>query len=583
MNLNRIVRKLIHKKEVEKIKNKHSLSIEGINIGKLISYNPEVVNSFMEIWCYRVDKLIQLDKDTNNGIATKYSHILNFVRGFTFREYQALFNKHIEEKDFPFYPVFSQFRKKKGGINSEKQRVDILFDYEYDKEHYVKALRKNDLEPLLEIFFSEFVSSKMLLPSNKLLMHVFLCASTGSGKSELMRVLIHNMITTYHDASFVLIDPHGNLAESVKRLKSVANNQKEVVYIDPFLDDNKTPAFNPFQISDKSTKNITFTGEQILSSIEETLSREGGKLTEVQVNTMEKSIYFLLQRKESTLKDLVKVLRADEDIMAEAELFEPEFFSIEYRKNNNRTRKALLDRVEKLLNSPTLKNLLGGTSTFDLEDILNNGKILIINLGEASEMSQIAFGKILFSSIKSIIRKRKKNNFPCQTFLFIDEIEVVNSGSLDYVLNQLRGFGLSCILATQYISQLQEQAVTVKQNTAIKIVASDDHDEIKKVIKVPKEVQLKDYEFFLKVRGRPVEIFKSLDFLLRNKDMFEISLQEEREFDKLQLERYYRPIDQNTPIVEKPFIKTEITIEKEVTKPNSFKAPFELQINEEEE
>lgn len=552
VSLSNFVKKVLLPKEIDAITSTPKEIKEGVSIGSFSSYNFEAVKRLMEVWCKRIDKIIEIDKEVNNGKPSRKSRFANHWRGFTYPEFHALFNTHIPPEDYPFHPVYSQLNKRKGGILTEKQRADALSHLEHNEESYIKALCEDaSIEKLLFIFFNEIAQISASLPVSKMKMHSFICASTGSGKSELMRVLFHRMVEQYNQYVYVLIDPHGSLAESVKRLKSVGGNPDRVVYIEPFLKNGFTPTFNPFQIKDTSDKNVTFTAEQIISAIEDTLNREGGNLSEVQINMLEKCVYMLLYKKTATILDLVAILKAEESILKEANQYDPTFFSDEYAKHSNRTRKALLDRIERFLNAPILRNLLGGKSTFDLEKILNTkGKILIVNLGEASEITQVTFGKYLFASIKSVIRKRKKNQ-GIPTFLLADEVASIMSGSWEYALSQLRGFGLHLVMATQYINQLGDHAETVRQNTAIKIVASDDYEEMKKVVQIPKETSLKDYEFFLKVRSYPVQVFKSPDVILRNPEAFEIDEEAEEKLDTLQIERYYRAINKPQKGLEK--------------------------------
>lgn len=260
---------------------------QGVTIGDFASFNVEMVKRLMQVWCNRMDTLIRLDKEANQGNPTWKSHFASTWRGFTIVEYFDLFNIHIRTEDFSFYPVFAQFRKKQGGIVSAKQRAYYQSLLTQNEESYIQALMLAGLEPLLQIFFTEVVSYNARLPLRKILTHIYMAASTGSGKSQLIRVIFREMIEQFKHFSFVLIDPHGSLAESVKRLKSIGDKPENVVYIDPFLQDGFAPSFNPFAISDTSIKNITFTAEQIMSAIEEVLSREGGALTEVQMNMLE--------------------------------------------------------------------------------------------------------------------------------------------------------------------------------------------------------------------------------------------------------------------------------------------------------
>lgn len=579
MTLQQFVSKLILPQEASEIFGQAESANDGIEVGKLSNFDAEIVVQLMDIWCKRIDKLIEIDKTINNNVPSWRSHLANRWRGFTYTEYQALFNIHISETEFAYYPVFAQLRQDKGGVNSEKSRADLLANYEYNEEDFIRILCKNRFEPLLNTFFSQFAKLSALMPLDKLKRHVYICSPTGTGKSELLRTMFQRMVTKYPLYSFILIDPHGSLALSCKRLKSVGGNPDRVVYLEPFLKEGRTPTFNPFEISDISLKNLTFTAEQIISAIEETLSREGGKLTEVQLNMLEKCVYFLLKRRNSTMLDLVSLLNAEAPIIDEAQQYDPNFFNDYYRKPNNRTREAIGKRIERLLNSPVLRNLLGGNSTFDLEEIVNSGKILIVNLGDLSEMTQIMIGKFLVASIKSVIRKRKKNT-GLQTFLFVDEVQNMISGSFDFMLSQLRGFNLSCIMANQYLSQLGDQAESVKQNTAIKIVGGEDYDDIKKVLKVPKETYLKDYEFFLKVSGYKIRLFQSLDAIIKNPKRYEISKEKEKEFDRIQVERHTRIYDQQNVNQRKAtHSKTET---KDISKPSNDSPipPFEIFIKD---
>lgn len=578
--LEQFLKRVLRPHEVNAIVNLPKEVKEGVSLGDYTSYNFEALQRFMDLWCERLDSLIAIDKELNAGSPSWKSHYATTWRGFTYAEYNGLFNAHVTVEEFPFYPVFTQLNKHKGGILNEKQRADFQARLVYDEESYIAALILAKVEPLLKTFFNDIANVKAKISLGKLRRHAYIVGSTGRGKSILMQSLFDSLVKTYRDCSFILLDPHGSLAESCKRLKSVSTNPNNVVYLDPCLKEDVTPTFNPFAIKDLSAKNVTFAAEQVISAMEETLSRVGGKLTEVQINTIEKCIYFLLYRQNSTILDLLNLLRLEETIFAEAQTYEPTFFNQEFSNRNNKTRKAVKDRTERLLNSPILKNLLGGESTFNLEEIINTkGKIIIVNLADVGELSQVAFGKFLIASIKSIVRKRKKNK-AISTFLMVDEAHTMMCGSWEFMLSQLRGFGLHIILANQYLSQLDEQAESVKQNTAIKMVAFDDIAEVRKVIAPPENIHLKDYEFFLKVSGSHVQVFKSDDAIFKNPTQFEIDEKAEKLLDEYQLKHYYRPYEQlkSSPKEQPKEGKSNPPILS--NKNNLDNPPFDLFINE---
>lgn len=507
---------------------------DGIPAGEVTSFEFENIEKFYTIWTLRIEKLIKLAKDTKGDYTQRLGHLAK-IRGFTYEEYAALFNSFIAPENFPFYPIFSILGAKKGGVSTEKQRADFTHKYQHDEDSYIKCLLENGGKDVLDFFFGGRL--KAYLPLPKLKMHSYIVAPTGSGKSELIRTIFYELQSRYEKFSFVLIDPHGDLAKKIKRFHSNINHNR-VIYFDPFLKDGYFPTFNIFDVGDKSIKNLAHTAAQIIKSFEEVLSREGGELSESMVNMLEKSIYFLLERESSTLFDLANLLDAKPEILSEAIEYS-DYFNERFLKTEKRSRDALLYRIERLLNSPSLRPLIAGESTFNLEKALNSGKVIIFNLGELDEMTQAAFGKFLVANIKSLVRKRDPET-AIPTFVFIDECQNLVSGSFEYILSQLRKYGLHLILANQYVNQLGEQVEAVKKNTAIKIIGGDDPEDIKAMVTLPKDkITLKDYEYYLKIRGRTIIKIKSPSYLINNPD-FEMTKAEEAAFDNYQLSKYYK-------------------------------------------
>jgi hypothetical protein len=565
--------KIIRPEEVEAL---FSLEKDGddIPIGKLVDIEPNLLKKFMAIWSQRLDKIIQLDLDVN-GRSTDITHNLLSVRGFSYDEYVALFNSHIVPEEFPYYPVFNQVNRQKGGINTEKQRLDFTLHYELSDEDYHRILKDQGYAQAVNYFIQEVIKPTASMPLSKLFMHLYCVAPTGEGKSVLLETLLHSLQSQYEGLSLVVIDPHGSLAENAKRFCLNINSER-VIYIDPFLREGYAPTFNPFAISDRSMMNVNFTAEQIIKAMEEVLDKDGGELSENMVNMLEKAIYFLLQRTGSTFNDLLELLGGNETLFREAKRFDA-IFDDYYLKPGNKTREALFNRTSRVLNSPALSNLLGGQSTFDLEAAMNSGKVVIFNLAKLGEMSQIAFGKFIVASIKSIVRKRKKNG-GTHTVCIIDEAQNFATGSMEYILAQLRGFGLHLVLANQYPEQFGTQLKAVLENTAVKIVGGGDDniESIKEIVKLKNEVSLGQYEFLLKVRHKGLVKFKSPSFLLDMPDQYYMTKQEEQDFDNFQVALYYKRLGGE----EQPQTYPEATTLPVPPEPGVFKPPFSLTIPE---
>ena len=543
------IKKLIRPHEREAIFTNGQPKEEGVEIGEFQELDPEIIDSFFSLMCPRIDKLLEYDMELNNGSLSNLGQKALSIRGFTFAEFQDLFSSHISEAEFPFYPVFGQLKKRgKVGIDTLKERDDFISKYENEdlQKSYLQAICENS-HPSYHEFFFEWMKYSALLPLRFLRQHMWIVGSTGSGKTWLLTLIAYRLIQKYKKFSFILIDVHGDISKVLKRHRQFAKNPDRLVYINPFFKEGYAPTFNFFELGSTSLKDKIHLVENLITAFEECLERDESRRTEVQVNYLEKCLYFLIERKNSNIKHLKDLLACEPEIFEEAKNYEPTFFNAAYAKPTNKTRTALAERVSRLLNSPILEQMFEGASTFDLEASMNSGKVLLFDLADLSDSTAKIFGKFLISSIKAIVKKRRKNDFPCPTFLMLDEAHVLMSGTFEYILEQLRGFGLSCILSHQYPNQLKSQKETVQQNCAVRIVGGfDDPENINAVTKIPKATRpLKDYEFYLKVRHRRIEIFKTPAKFVTKRKKYEMTDKQEKEIDRMQLEKYYRVVGQS--------------------------------------
>ena len=106
-----------------------------------------------------------------------------------------------------------------------------------------------------------------------------------------------------------------------------------------------------------------------------------------------------------------------------------------------------------------IRNIIGQTkSAFKFEDIMDNKKILIINLskGKIGESNANLLGMIIVSKIytAAMARARQKEEDRKDFFLYVDEFQNFVSGTFADILSEARKYRLSLIMAHQYIAQL---------------------------------------------------------------------------------------------------------------------------------
>ncbi len=107
-----------------------------------------------------------------------------------------------------------------------------------------------------------------------------------------------------------------------------------------------------------------------------------------------------------------------------------------------------------------IRNIIGQThSAFRFEDIMDNKKILIINLskGRIGESNANLLGMIIVSKIytaamaRARIPEAERKDF----FLYVDEFQNFVSSTFADILSEARKYRLSLIMAHQYIAQLE--------------------------------------------------------------------------------------------------------------------------------
>ena len=322
--------------------------------------------------------------------------------------------------------------------------------------------------------------------------HTYITGKSGSGKSELLKVLIHSYARDKYKGSVVVIDPHGDFAEQVACFPEIANSGR-LIYINPDLSPYYSPTINPFDIQDRSIRSVAIYTEQIIKVFERLFTLSGyGELTGNMVSVLQPCIATLLRTPGSTLRDLILFMDDNtNERLANLGLHSPDedtrlFFANRFgSKSYESTRAALGSRIQLLLSPPILRNFLIGKNTIDLESEVNKGKFIIFALPEGGgKMTMPTIGSFIIAMLQGMAMRRyqesKSSRVPVH--LFIDECQYFLTDEVKTILTGARKFGLHLTLAQQQYGQGMdaELAKTVLGNTAVKIVGMNDEDTLKK-------------------------------------------------------------------------------------------------------
>jgi len=291
--------------------------------------------------------------------------------------------------------------------------------------------------------------------------HIYILGQTGTGKSGALELLTISDI--YYNKGFAVIDPHGDYAQHV--LKFIpANRIDDVVYFNP-ADTDYPIGFNPLEISDPSLKGHI--SSQVVGVLKKLFAESWGPRLEY---ILRYTLLALLDFPNSTMLDITRML-TDRHFRADVIKYVDDpvvknFWTKEFASWNDKFASEavapVLNKVGAFVANPMIRNIVGQPkSTFDIRQIMDEGKILIVNLsrGLMGEDNAGILGSLMVTKIQLAAMGRADMPEAKRTpfYLYVDEFQNFATESFATILSEARKYGLNLTVANQYISQMGEE------------------------------------------------------------------------------------------------------------------------------
>ncbi|HMP85362.1 MAG TPA: TraM recognition domain-containing protein, partial [Candidatus Paceibacterota bacterium] len=126
---------------------------------------------------------------------------------------------------------------------------------------------------------------------------------------------------------------------------------------------------------------------------------------------------------------------------------------------------AIQNKIGQFTSNPLIRNIIGqAKSSFDLRKVMDDRKILIINLskGRVGESNANLLGSMLITKIylaalsRADIHERELQKLP-NFYLYVDEFQSFANESFANILSEARKYKLNLTIAHQYIEQMSEE------------------------------------------------------------------------------------------------------------------------------
>ncbi len=297
--------------------------------------------------------------------------------------------------------------------------------------------------------------------------HMYVVGQTGTGKSTYLENLaLQDMLS---GRGFAFVDPHGDTAE---RLLAMVPKERteDVIYFSP--SDSEYPlGLNLFEYQTPDQKDFII--QEVLNMLYKLYDPQhqgiiGPRYEHIFRNA---ALTIMADPNGGTFVDIPKLFRdpafvkqklqyvKDQNVV---EFWEKEMPQMQRSNDFGELVGWFVSKFGAFLSNEMMRNIMGQTrSAFDLRDVMDNKKILLVNLskGKLGQLNAQLLGMIFVMKFQAAAMSRA--NVPeseRQDFsLYVDEFQNFSTDSFATILSEARKYHLDLIVANQHTTQLIEE------------------------------------------------------------------------------------------------------------------------------
>ena len=295
--------------------------------------------------------------------------------------------------------------------------------------------------------------------------HIYIIGKTGVGKSVLLQDIAIQDIKAGHGVC--VIDPHGDLIDEI--IKFIPPERAEdVIYFDP-SDTERPVGLNLLEAQTEEQKHFLTTS--IINLMYKLYDpQRTGIIGPRFEHAVRNAMLTVMSEPGSTFVEIVRCL-TDQKYVQELlpKVQDPivrRYWTDQIAQTSDFHKSEVLDYIVskfgRFITNKTMRNIIGQSkSAFDFRKVMDEGKILLINLskGKLGEENSSFLGLVLIPKILIAAMSRQEIPEPNRRdfFLFVDEFQNFATPDFATILSEARKYHLNLTVANQFIGQMDEE------------------------------------------------------------------------------------------------------------------------------
>lgn len=334
----------------------------------------------------------------------------------------------------------------------------------------------------------------LALPPDGRATHLYVCGSSGVGKSKLLEYLVRQDIKAWPEtrSGLMLLDPHGSVYKNLLNWMA-ANHEaaiKRPVVLINLGNDSSVVSYNVLRPRTQASRSV------VIDALVEAIAHVWGAANTIATPLFARwasNLLTMLYQNRLTLAEASALLddfplrqslaqALQEGGLARRDWAMADKLSV---KDFEAQVSSTVNRLRTFLENDHLRTMFGQTETsFDFAKAMDEGWIVLVNLSQEGAKVSAAdtslFGRLMLSDLWTAAKERGNPGDAKKIrpfYVYIDEFQMFITPTLAENFDQARGFGLHFTIGHQYPSQLSDQGPDGKRilnsimaNAASKIV-----------------------------------------------------------------------------------------------------------------